>query len=66
MNRSQFRERNSRFNIPEKELERMYKVYQEEILMEQILTEAVRIGAIATPCDEAGGAGGNPADEDPV
>ena len=64
MNRSQFRERNSRFNIPEQELERMYRIYQEEMLMEQMLMESLR-GLSSESCDESGGVAGEPLEEEP-
>ena len=54
MKRKEFDERNSRFNIPNQELERMYRVYQEQMLMEQMMMEAAR-QAGSTPAAAGGG-----------
>jgi len=44
MNRNQFEERNKRFNIPQHELDRMYRVLREQMMMEELMLEAQRAG----------------------
>lgn len=45
MNRNQFEERNKRFNIPQHELDRMYRVLREQMMMEELMLEAQRMGS---------------------
>ena len=57
MNRKQFEERNRGFNIPQHELDRMYRVHQEQMMMEQLMMEAARqAGAVSS----SAGPGGSP------
>ena len=55
MNRNQFDERNRRFNIPQHELDRMYRVLQEQMMMEQLMMEAARQAGAASSAAGPGG-----------
>lgn len=56
MNRKQFEERNRGFNIPQHELDRMYRVHQEQMMMEQLMMEAARQAGSASSSAGPGGA----------
>lgn len=57
MNRKQFEERNRGFNIPQHELDRMYRVHQEQMMMEQLMMEAARqAGAVSSAAGPGGSA----------
>lgn len=40
MHKNQFFQRNKNLNIPESELNRMYRIHQEQMMMEQLMMEA--------------------------
>jgi predicted ABC-type ATPase len=44
LNRIRFRERRGGVGIPDQELERMWRVYQEQLLIEQLILEAANQG----------------------